>query len=129
MATPWLIDEGLNRLYVLVGGERVELRYTVSQHERYLELIEASKAHQKPEKATLKDNLVSTRISSLDVAHIALNPSREAKYSKADIEDKLDIDQVYLIAETWLNRKVYSPTLKQNPFLTVQEATPNQHGK
>lgn len=113
----WIIDEGQNRLYCLFGGQRIELRYTVSQHERYLALIEAQQAKPKKEKATLVDNLVSTRISSVDVALIALNPTNEIKITREQIESTLDVDAVYLLAETWLARKVYSPTLEKSPLL------------
>lgn len=144
---PWLIDEGLNRIFVMVGAERVELRCTVSQHERYLELIETRRAEKDAadkaadeeakargeektaSKTTLKENLVTTRVSSLDVASIALNPKPEIKYTKSDIEDLLDVDQIYLVAETWLQRKVYGPTLEQNPLLRPAATVASHPGR
>lgn len=136
---PWLIDEGKNDIFVMLGNERVRLRCTQIQYDRYIELVEANQAEKETnrkalEKAveeakangekipeaprqTLKDNLIHTRMSSLDVAYIAMNDKVEIKYTKADIESHLDVDRIFLLAQKWLQRKIFEPTIEQDPLL------------
>jgi len=138
----WLVDEGKNRIFVQLGSDRVQLHYTEIQHERYIELIESKQAEtetskdaEKPagdhlaKRPTMKENLQSVRVSSMDVALIALNPKTELKYTKSDIEEKLDLDQIYLLAEVWLQRKVFSPSMEQSPLLKPVQKAANLTGR
>lgn len=118
--TDWIFDPGQNRLVVQIGGryELVRCR-TLYQVERYKEVIEAhkAKAAAMPENATTADVLMENLEAHLDFAEIALNPEPgKMPWPRQVIREKLDPDQVQLLAEKWLERFL-RPRVERDPSL------------
>lgn len=73
------------------------LRYTVSQRNRFQEYIKSK-------------NEGDAR--NIDILHIALNPTEEKEiFTIEEIESALDLDQIKLLGEFWLEKKMLNPKL------------------
>lgn len=98
----WIVPGQLNSITYkikLPSGEIKEgaLRYTVSQRNRFQELVK-----KEAEEGSKK----------IDLAHLALNPvADEENFSADEIESALDLDQIQLLGQIWLDKKVVSPKL------------------
>jgi hypothetical protein len=119
-----------------VGKERIELRHTLDQNERYRDYLEDQREKAKakadadrakaadlanPEDVTIDKladaglerlirRLKESPINSAEILLIALNPKRsEVKYSLDWIKENLDVDEMGLIASTWVSKKVFDP--------------------
>lgn len=143
----WLIFGRQNHIGVTLEGQEIPLRYTCHQYDCYRELINAQKRKLAAERDAralaqaqaaaagnaddhemmVADNLVrrvdTMRMDSVDVVEIALNPEPGAPaYSREKIERLLDLDQISILAQVWIDRKVFNPRLKlhQDPPVVPQ---------
>lgn len=98
----WIIPGQLNNITYkikLPNGEIKEgpLRFTVSQKDRFDEFI-------KKQKEESFDNV--------KLAHIALNPVGDKEViSIEEIKESLDLDQINLLGQMWLERKIRAPKI------------------
>lgn len=101
----WLIMQPLNKIQyniVLSDGTKKTgyLRFTRYQQQQHEEISKNKEA------------------DIVEVASIILNPvPNVCEFSKEQIEEALDIDEVKLLINVWLQKKVINPnlTMKQDP--------------
>ncbi len=111
----WLFSGPRNGLFARVDGKVVPLRYSVHQARAYADHLEAMK---KKAEGRKKDGAVFDPVAqieemvvdALDVCLIAFNPEPDKLDYPSDLlEQKLDADQLRIIAEEWQVRKIYNP--------------------
>lgn len=97
----WLVMQPLNKIQydiVLDDGTRKQgyLRFTRYQQQQHEEISKNKEAD----------------IS--EVASIILNPEpNKCEFTKQQIEEALDLDEIKLLVNVWLQKKVINPTLSQ----------------
>lgn len=112
-----LEDHGAGRIFVTIAGKKAPLRYTLHQQEQLSALFESQKApiekvESDGDTPAKQNELARSYQQDTAVCIIALNPQpNKADFTREDIENNLDIDQVKLLASFWLARKVFSPTM------------------
>lgn len=106
-----LEDNGNGRIVITVGDKTVPLRYTVYQMERLNSLTEEVK------KADKKDVTISEIAArDLDLCEIALNPMPDkVDFTRKEISELLDLDQIKILGAYWLAKKVYTPVMDEPP--------------
>lgn len=106
-----LEDNGNGRIVITVGDKTVPLRYTVYQMERLNSLTEEVK------KADKKDVTISEIAArDLDLCEIALNPMPDkVDFTRKEISELLDLDQIKILGTYWLAKKVYTPVMDEPP--------------
>lgn len=114
----WLevIDNGYAQISVKIGGKLIPLRFTVSQQERLIELQAKQKEEREKENSS-NDDIVYSFLNKrtnddIECCLIALNPlSDKTEYTREFIEENLDIDQIRLLSQIWMSRKVLTPSI------------------
>lgn len=116
-----LEDHGAGRIFVTIAGKKMPLRYTVYQQEQLSALFESQRqkaeeserAEEEPGKPNM---LVRSYQQDMAICLVALNPQPDkCDFTREDVGENLDIDQVKLLAEYWLSRKIFSPTMAGEP--------------
>lgn len=121
----FIFDRGQNDIIALINGEYHQLYKRVEQIRKYDELVKANLAERKaeaeakagkdpeaaesPEPAeSIGDRLEKLNDQFLAVAEIALM-DRDGKYrfTREQIPDHLDMDQIQMLADVWVARKVF----------------------
>jgi hypothetical protein len=116
-----LEDHGAGRIFVTIAGKKLPLRYTLHQQDQLNALFEsqrqkAEESEQAGEETARPGMLIRSYQQDMAVCLIALNPQAEkCDFTREDVENNLDIDQVKLLAEYWLSRKIFSPTMAGEP--------------
>lgn len=114
----WLEIGKLNQITVTIGGKKVPLRCTVSQVERFQALGERMR-ETPPVEGVAPGKLLA---DALDVVEIVLNPMpNETSFARSDIETAMDADQVKILAQVWIDRKMFSPRVEPDPTLGPSE--------
>lgn len=128
-----LEDHGAGKIFVTIAGKKLPLRYTLHQQEQLSSYYESMR--QKVEELTRKaeDNLRKANEPTAEesskpnqffrinehnrtICLIALNPQPEkCDFTSEDVENNLDLDQVKLLADYWLLRKVHEPKMAGEP--------------
>lgn len=110
-----LKDEGNGKISVTLDGKTVPLRYTVHQMQQLALIMEDGKDEKE---RTLED----IAEKDLEICEIALNPDpTETTFTKDQINQCLDLDQIKLFATYWLQKKVFSPTMDKFPQIGNQK--------
>lgn len=118
LAGKWLEIRELNQITLLIDGKRIPIQCTLSQLERFQSLTEAEKQVQEEKTSTVQ----KIAMDSYELAEIVLNPKpNEIKFSREEIQDKIDVDQVNILVKTWIERKVYAPRIEADPILAPLE--------
>lgn len=124
----WLKRGPQNYLAVVIDGKEIPLRRTVFQQECYAEHLDTKRKEAEARKAAagsapkdepaagvetfdmLQKVTSSATVDSLPVALIALNPVKDrVDWTREQLLEKVDLDQIVIIASKWLQHKVYSP--------------------
>lgn len=114
----WLEIGKLNTITVVIDEQRIILESTLGQVERYLELAKKRTDEEgKPEQGLLR-----AIADAVDVVEVILNPDpANPKITRERIQQKVDIDQMKLIIQTWVERKLYVPRLEPDPILAPEK--------
>lgn len=103
------LEESKNgKINISIGGKETELRYTVHQ----MQQLEKKFAEDKEEKTGVRSlSKVSER--DIDILEIALNPlPDQTDFTREYIISNLDLDQIKLLAQYWLQKKVFTPNFE-----------------
>lgn len=103
------LEEAKNgRITISIGGKETELRYTVHQMQRLEAMFSAEKDEETGVRSLSK---VSER--DIDICEIALNPLfDQTDFTREFIVEKLDLDQIKILAQYWLQKKVFTPSFE-----------------
>lgn len=117
----WLEINKLNDMTLTMGGKKLKLRSTLSQIERFQALVEKMNAAD-PDKANSSNFAKKAMMDAVDVVEIALNPDPEkVEFTQDDIMKNMDVDQIRILSEKWIQKKVYAPGVEADPLLGPQE--------
>ena len=103
------LEEAKNgRITISIGGKETELRYTVHQ----MQQLEKKFAEEKEDEPGIRSlSKVSER--DIDICEIALNPlPNQTDFTRDFIVEKLDLDQIKILAQYWLQKKVFTPSFE-----------------
>ncbi len=108
-----ITDNGYSQITVKIGGKTVPLRFTVSQQERLVDFQKKQKSDIEAADNENSENFLFRRASDdLECCMIALNPlPNQVDFTREDIENNLDIDQIRLLSTIWISRKVLNPSV------------------
>lgn len=108
-----ITDNGYSQITVKIGGKAVPLRFTVSQQERLVDFQKKQKSDAEAADNENSGNFLIRRASDdLECCMIALNPlPNQVDFTREDIENNLDIDQIRLLSIIWISRKVMNPSV------------------
>lgn len=110
----WLVSRKRNEVLITLKGKQINVRITLHQMQRYEEWAKAASGNE-------QGGMIRLYNDALDIAEIALNPiPNQVDFTREEIEAELDIDQVRLFAQTWIQRKVFEPRLEADPILGPQ---------
>ncbi len=109
------LEESKNgRIQITVGGKETELRYTFHQMQRLEDLFSAEKDDEIGVRSLSK---VAER--EIDICEIALNPLPDQfEFPREFIMANLDLDQIKILSNYWLKKKVFTPDLEVKPTST-----------
>lgn len=103
------LEESKNgRIQITVSGKETELRYTVHQMQRLEAMFSAEK-----DEETGVSSLSKVSERDIDILEIALNPlPDQTDFTREFIVEKLDLDQIKILAQYWLQKKVFNPSFE-----------------
>ena len=111
-----IIDNGYAQISVKINNKVIPLRFTVSQQERLIELQgrqkEEAEKEQNQDKDVITSFLTKRTNDDIECCLIALNPMPDkTEYTREFIEENLDVDQIRLLTQIWMSRKVLNPSV------------------
>lgn len=111
-----IIDNGYSQISVKINNKVIPLRFTVSQQERLIQMQNRQKDELEKEadhNQEIVTSFLNKRTSDdIECCLIALNPLPDkTEYTREFIEENLDLDQIRLLSQIWMSRKVLSPSI------------------
>ncbi len=95
---------------VVIGDKEIPLRYTVHQMQELERVLTSDRENKEANKS-----LSAIAEQDLAICEIALNPEpNSACVIREEIENALDLDQIKLLAQYWMQHKVFAPELTKN---------------
>ncbi|MFA5597001.1 MAG: hypothetical protein WDA26_05465 [Pusillimonas sp.] len=96
---------------VVIGEKEIPLRYTVHQMQELERVLTAEKVVNNESGKSLS----AIAEQDLAICEIALNPEPNfVCMPREDIEVALDLDQIKLLAQYWMQHKVFAPEITKN---------------
>jgi hypothetical protein len=118
----WLQIGKLNNITVTIGKKAIVLQSTLGQVERYLDLTKKRDDSSKAEPEEKLGDFRKVVADAADVLEVVLNPNpTEIQVSREEIMNSIDIDQMKLIIQVWVERKLYLPRLEADPTLAPEK--------
>lgn len=111
-----IIDNGYSQISVKINNKVIPLRFTVSQQERLIQMQNRQKDELEKEadhNQEIVTSFLNKRTSDdIECCLIALNPLPDkTEYTREFIEENLDLDQIRLLSQIWMSRKVLNPSI------------------
>jgi hypothetical protein len=107
----WITIGKLNQITVIIDGKPIALRCTLHQVEQF-------QANSEKIGSDEKFTAVSVTMKPVEIVEIALNPlPGKIDFTRDQIMEKLDLDQINMLARVWIERKVFAPRIESDPIL------------
>jgi len=114
LAGDWLEIGKLNQITIIHDKKRIPVRCTVHQVEQFRALQEKAGTRQEGEK-------IDMVVDAAELMAVIMNPVPNVEeWGREKILEAFDVDQMRLLTQVWLERKLYSPRIEADPHLGGQ---------